>query len=89
MEIKNTTIKQGIAKSNMNMTSPPETLRFSCSLQKDTCDILSEILVSQMLQEFSSINEGDVLRYINKAKPGHEIVPPRTCGYKHCGKKQV
>ena len=37
---KNTIIKQGIPKSNMNKTSPSSTLVFGCSPHKDTCDIL-------------------------------------------------
>ena len=37
----NTISKQGFQKSNMNMTSPSETLGFVCSQHKDTCDILS------------------------------------------------
>ena len=42
----NTIRKQGIQKSNMNIKSPSESLGFGCSPHKDTCDILSEHLVS-------------------------------------------
>ena len=52
----NTISKQGIPKSNINMTSPSETLGFGCSPHKDTCDILSENLASQIFQAYSSIN---------------------------------
>ena len=50
------------------MASPSETLGFGCSPNKETCDILSGNLVSKIFQEYSSINEGGVLRYINKVK---------------------
>ena len=43
--------------------------------------------VSQSLQEYSSINEGGVLRYINRAKSRHGIGLPTTCGYYNCGGK--
>ena len=58
--------KQGIPRSNMNMTSPSSKLGFSCSLHKETFDILKEDLVSHRFQEYSSKNDGNVLRYINK-----------------------
>ena len=38
--------KQGIPKINMNTKSPSATLCFGCSPDIDTCDILSENLVS-------------------------------------------
>ena len=53
---KNIIIKQGIPKRNMNMISPSETLGIGCYLHKDTCGILSEMLVSKILQAYSSIN---------------------------------
>ena len=64
----NITSKQSIPKSNTNMTSPSATLGFGCSSHKDTCDILSENLVTQKSPAYSSINEGDVLRYIKQVK---------------------
>ena len=84
---KNTITKHDIPKSNTNMTSPSEKLGFGCYPYKSTCDILSENLVSQILQAYSSINDGDVLRYINRVKSGHGIGIPKTCGYQYCGKK--
>ena len=71
------------------MTSPSATLGFVCSPHKDTFDVLSENLVSQILQEYSSINEGRVLRYINKVKSRHSIGLQTKCGYQYCGEKQV
>ena len=50
------------------MIPPSEKLSFGCSPHEDTCDIFSEKLVSQILQTYSSINEGGVLRYKNKVK---------------------
>ena len=52
---KNTIRKQGITKINIKTTSLPEKLGFGYSPYNDTCDILSENLVSQRLQEYSSI----------------------------------
>ena len=69
------------------MTSTSATLGFGCSPRNDTCDILSENLVLHRLLAYSSIDEGDVLRYINKVKSKHGIEIPRTCGYQHCGEK--
>ena len=37
---KNIISKEGIPKSNMNITSPSSKLGFGCSLHKETCDIL-------------------------------------------------
>ena len=57
--INKTTIrKQEIPKSNMNNTSPPSTLGFGCYLHEDTCDVLSEDLVSHRLQAYSSKMSG-------------------------------
>ena len=69
----------------MNMTSPSEMLVFGCSLHKHNCYILSEFLVSQIFQSYSSINEGGVLRYIDKARSRYGIGTPTTCGYHDCG----
>ena len=55
---KNEISKLGIPKINMNMTYPLSTLGFGCYPQKETCNILSENLVSRILQSYSSINEG-------------------------------
>ena len=55
---KNALSKQGIPKINMNMTSPSSTLVFVCLPHKETCDILSEDLVSHILQEYSSKMRG-------------------------------
>ena len=55
------------------MKLPSATLSFYCYLYKNTCDILSENLVSHIFQAYSSINEGDVLRYTNKVKSRHGI----------------
>ena len=60
---------------------------FGCYPHKDTCDILSEALVSCILQSYSSKNEGVVLRYINKVKYRHGIGLPTTFGYQYCGEK--
>ena len=60
--------KQDIPTNNMNNKSPSSTLVFGCSPHNDTCDILSEDLVSNEFQAYSSKNEGGVLRYINKVK---------------------
>ena len=49
----NTTRKQGIPKININKKYPPSTLGFICFTHKDTCDILSEYLVSHILQAYS------------------------------------
>ena len=49
----NTIRKQGITKINMNMKSPSERLGFGCFPCKYTCDILSEYLVSRILQAYS------------------------------------
>ena len=46
----NTISKQGITKINMNMKSPLALLGFGYYPHKDTCDIFSENLVSQILQ---------------------------------------
>ena len=54
----NKIIKQGITKININKTSPSSTLDFCWSPHTDTCDILSEYLVSHRLQECSSKNKG-------------------------------
>ena len=64
----NTIIKQGIPISNMNITSTSAAFGFCCSPHKYTCYILSENLVSQILQAYSSINEGGLFSYINKVK---------------------
>ena len=42
--------KQGIPKSNINKTFPSSKLGFGCYPHKDTCDILSELLFSCILQ---------------------------------------
>ena len=84
---KNTIIKQGITKSNMNMTSTSEMLGFGFFPHRYTSDILSEDLVSHRFQEYSSKNEEAVLGYINKVKYRHGIGIPTTCGYHYCGKK--
>ena len=81
--------KQGIPKINMNMKSPSATLSLGCPPHKSTCDFLSENLVSQRFQTYSSINEGGLLMHINKDKSRHSILLPTTCGYRHCGKKRV
>ena len=88
---RNTNIisKQGIPKSNMNMKYPSATLCFCYSPHKEICDISSENLVSNRLQEYTSIYEGDVLRHINKVKSIHGIGPPTTCGHQHCGEKHI
>ena len=70
------------------MPSPSETLSFDCYPHKETCDILSKHLVSQRLQGYSSINEGGVLRYINKVKSRHDIGIPTTCGYQNCAENR-
>ena len=67
------------------MTSPSFLLGFGCSYHKDTCDILSEFFVSHILQEYLSLNEGDVLSYINKIKSRHILGLPTTFGYQNCG----
>ena len=85
----NTISKKGTPKSNMNMTPTSEILGFGFYPHKETCDILSENLVSHRLQAYLSINEGGVLRYINKVKSRHDIGLPTNCGYHHCGEKQV
>ena len=43
---KNAISKKCIPKINMNMIYPSASLYFDCSPNKDTCGILSEILVS-------------------------------------------
>ena len=83
----NTTSKQGIPEINTKITSTSETLCFGCYTHKGSYDILSENLVSQRLQAYSSIYEGDLLRYANKAKSRHVIGIPTTCGYQHYGQK--
>ena len=50
--------KQGIHKSCINTVSPSSTLGFGCSPHKDTCDILSEYLVSCRFQSYSSKMRG-------------------------------
>ena len=62
--IINTISKQGIQKSNINKTYTSSTLGFSCSTHKETCDILSEYLVSHILQTYSSRNKEGLLSYI-------------------------
>ena len=42
---------------------------------------------SQRFQANSSINKGDVLRYINKAKSRYVIGTPTNYGYKYCGEE--
>ena len=46
------------SKTNINKISPSLTLSFGCSSHKDTCDILSEYLVSSIFQEYSSKKKG-------------------------------
>ena len=53
---KNTIRKQVIPKNNTNKVYPSSALGFGCYPHKETCDIFSEDLVSQILQEFSSKN---------------------------------
>ena len=84
-----TIIKQGIPNININMTYPSAKLGSGCSPHKDTFDVLSEILVSQIFQEYSSINEGRVLRYMNKVKSRHSNVLQTKYGYQNCCEKQV
>ena len=48
------------------MKSNSATLGFVYYPHKDTCDSLSENLLPQGLQAYSSINEGGALRYIKK-----------------------
>ena len=79
----NTISKQGIQKRNMNMKHTSGTLGFDCSPHKDTCDIFLESLVAPVLQEYYSINEGDVLRSTNGVKSRHEIGLPKTCVYQN------
>ena len=50
----NTIRKQVIPKNNMNRTYPSSTLSFVYSPYKDTCDILSEYLVSHIFKLYSS-----------------------------------
>ena len=45
--------KQGIPRSNMNMTSPSSKLDLGCSPHKGTCDLFSDDLVSHRLQAYS------------------------------------
>ena len=71
------------------MKSNSATLGFVYYPHKDTCDSLSENLVPQRLQAYSSINEGGALRYIKNSKSRHGIGLPTTCDYHHCGKKYV
>ena len=46
------TSKQGIPKININTKSTSSKLGFGYLPHKDTCDILSEMLVSQRLQAY-------------------------------------
>ena len=48
----NTISKQGFPNRNMNMTSPSGKSSLGSSAHKDTCDIMSESLVSQKLQAY-------------------------------------
>ena len=50
---KNIISKEGIPKSNMNMTSPSSKLDLGCSPHKGTCDLFSDDLVSHRLQAYS------------------------------------
>ena len=50
---KNIISKEGIPKSNMNMTSPSSKLELGCSPHKGTCDLFSDDLVSHRLQAYS------------------------------------
>ena len=50
--ITNKISKKGITKTHNNKISLSSTLGFGCSLHKDTCDILSEDLVSSKFKIF-------------------------------------
>ena len=50
---------------------------------------ISEDLVSNVLQAYSSKKEGSLLIYINKAKSIHWIGLPTSYCYQNCGEKQV
>ena len=54
---------------------------------KETCDTLSEYMVSYRLQDNSSTNEEVVLRYVKKVKCRHGIGIPTTCVYQNYGDK--
>ena len=71
----------------MIKTYSSSTLGFGCYPHKDSCDISSKYLLSHRLQASSSKNEGVVLIYIDKIKSRHDVVLPKTCGYKHCGEQ--
>ena len=50
IRITNKTSKKGSPKTDINNISPSSTLGFGCSPHKDTCDMLSENLVSSRIQ---------------------------------------
>ena len=49
-KVTNKTSEQGIPKTHINKLSPSSTLDFGYSPHKETCDILSEDLVSSRFQ---------------------------------------
>ena len=69
------------------MKSISSTLSFSFYSYKDTCDILSENVVSHRFQAYSSTTEGGVLRYINKDESRHVIGISTICGSQNIGEK--
>ena len=55
---------------------------------KRTCVISCQKIWFKILQAYYSINEGDVLRYINTVKSRHGMGLPKTCGYHHYGENR-
>ena len=82
-------IIQGIPKIITDMKSTLAMLCFGCSSHTNTYNILSEKLVSQILQAYSPIPDRAVLRYIKNVKSRPRIGLPKNRGLKHCVVKQV